>query len=145
EREREREMLAGTPLSRLNKDQELMIAKWSDILRPCFGQARLDLGTRLVRRKMKEQLATAFCEATSFMVSLITVYESRSFNHSWITTTVMILNATNEEAAKSEFSQELEPLIQSWNDLVRYCDRCYPNWFGGISEMIKRIERAMSS
>ncbi|KAF1774916.1 hypothetical protein GQ600_6058 [Phytophthora cactorum] len=37
---------------------------------------------------------------------------------------------------RSEFSQELEPLIQSRNELLRYCDRHYPNWFDGVEDSL---------
>ncbi|KAG3029952.1 hypothetical protein PC121_g8488 [Phytophthora cactorum] len=140
----EKVMIDRTSDSGLKKDRELTIAKWSDVLKNCFGQACMDLCTRLSRGDLHEQLATAFCEATKFTVSLITVYESRSFPHSWITATIMILDATLEEATRSEFSQELEPLIQSRNELLRYCDRHYPNWFDGVEDSLTGIERGVS-
>ncbi|KAG3192176.1 hypothetical protein PC128_g10647 [Phytophthora cactorum] len=140
----EKVMIDRTSDSGLKKDRELTIAKWSDVLKNCFGQACMDLCTRLSRGDLHEQLATAFCEATKFTVSLITVYESRSFPHSWITATIMILGATLEEATRSEFSQELEPLIQSRNELLRYCDRHYPNWFDGVEDSLTGIERGVS-
>lgn len=133
-----------TPGYALEKHENSVVGKWSAVMKDCFKLAHEEFRSRLSGGDMDKLMTTAVSEATVFTVSLMTMYESRNFKPTWIMEAIVILHATQEIAAKSVFSQTLQPLLQSRNELLRYCDERFPDCFDEVNTCVRGVERAIS-